>query len=31
MMEDAGLEIGDLLQGLAAETAAIWQEQDNNA
>ncbi len=31
MMEDAGLEIGDLLQGLAAERAAIWQEQDNNA
>jgi hypothetical protein len=29
MMEDAGLELGDLLQGLAAERAAIWQEQDN--
>ncbi|MBD2281272.1 MAG: AbrB/MazE/SpoVT family DNA-binding domain-containing protein [Dolichospermum sp. DEX189] len=31
MMEDAGLELGDLLQGLAAERAAIWQEKDNNA
>ena len=31
MIEDAGLELGDLLQGLAAERAAIWQEKDNNA
>jgi hypothetical protein len=31
MMEDAGLELGDLLQGLAAERAAIWQEKDHNA
>ncbi|MGM3305519.1 hypothetical protein ACSQ6I_05920 [Anabaena sp. WFMT] len=31
MMEDAGLELGDLLQGLEAEREAIWQEQQNNA
>jgi bifunctional DNA-binding transcriptional regulator/antitoxin component of YhaV-PrlF toxin-antitoxin module len=31
MMEDANLEIGDLLQGLESERQAIWQEQQNHA
>lgn len=31
MMDDAGLELSDLLQGLTAEREAIWQEKQNNA
>lgn len=31
MMEDADLELSDLLQGLAVEREAIWQEENNNA
>lgn len=31
MMEDADLELSDLLQGLVAEREAIWQEENKNA
>ncbi|MFM7405350.1 MAG: hypothetical protein ACKO3K_01435 [Cuspidothrix sp.] len=31
MMEDAGLELNDLLQDLVVQRTAIWEDQDKNA
>ena len=31
MMQDANLELSDLLQGLVVEREAIWQKENKNA